>query len=90
MSLNLVASSNKVGSNHLQCLSLIKSNLHSSISFTVSEEVIILDIGRNDMLDISNFLHSGIITIPRKTRKVNINNLLAISWLIIVASGIVT
>ena len=89
MSLNLVASSNKVGSDHLKSLSLIKSNLDSSISFTMSQEVIVLDIGRDDMLHIGNLLHSGVVAISGETCQIDVDNLLAVSCLVIVTSRIV-
>lgn len=90
MSLDLVSGSNEVGSDHFESLSFIESNLDSAVSFAVSQEIIVFNVRGDHMFHIGNFLHSGVVAILWETGEININDLLAICWLFVVTSGIMT
>jgi hypothetical protein len=87
---DLVSSTNEIGSDHLNSLSLIQSNFYSAITFAVAQEVVVLDVGGDHVLHVGHHLYCCVVAILGEASKVDINHLSVICWLVIEPSGIVS
>ena len=90
VSLHLISSPNEVCPHHLGSLSIIESDLHSSVSFASAKEVVVIHIGRDHMLHIGNLLDLLVIAVFWEATQINIDNVILFHGLFVEPGGIVT